>query len=385
MTIVRVTSQETEAVEVSWFSALCSDDYAHLGVPDASLKSSWEHCSQIVKTAEEQGFRNILCPSSYQVGQDTLSFVAGCAPITSKINLLAAVRCGEMQPIMLARTLATLDHMLEGRLTVNIISSDFPGQIEDSAYRYKRSREVVQILKQAWTQDVINFKGEIYQFENVTADPAKPYQQNGGPLLYFGGYSPSALALCAEFCDVYLMWPETKEILAQRMKAVSSLAEQHNRTLDYGLRVHVIVRDTEQEAREYAEELVSKLDDGKGSSIRDRALDSTSLGVAHQAKNREIADGFGFIEPHLWTGVGRARSGCGAALVGSTDQILSELESYQKMGIRAFILSGYPHMDECVSFGSKIMGQLETCSLPHIYGRVPDTPPLTPLAAGERT
>jgi alkanesulfonate monooxygenase len=385
MTIVRVTSQETEAVEVSWFSALCSDDYAHLGVPDASLKSSWEHCSQIVKTAEEQGFRNILCPSSYQVGQDTLSFVAGCAPITSKINLLAAVRCGEMQPIMLARTLATLDHMLEGRLTVNIISSDFPGQIEDNAYRYQRSREVVQILKQAWTQDVINFKGEIYQFENVTADPAKPYQQNGGPLLYFGGYSPFALALCAEFCDVYLMWPETKEILAQRMKAVSSLAEQHNRTLDYGLRVHVIVRDTEQEAREYAEELVSKLDDGKGSSIRDRALDSTSLGVAHQAKNREIADGFGYIEPHLWTGVGRARSGCGAALVGSTDQILSELESYRKMGIRAFILSGYPHMDECVSFGSKIMGQLETCSLPHIYGRVPDTPPLTPLAAGERT
>ena len=385
MTIVRVTSQDSEAVEVSWFSALCSDDYAHLGVPDASLKSSWEHCSQIVKTAEEQGFRNILCPSSYQVGQDTLSFVAGCAPITSKINLLAAVRCGEMQPIMLARTLATLDHMLEGRLTVNIISSDFPGQIEDSAYRYQRSREVVQILKQAWTQDVINFKGEIYQFENVTADPAKPYQQNGGPLLYFGGYSPSALALCAEFCDVYLMWPETKEILAQRMKAVSSLAEQHDRTLDYGLRVHVIVRDTEQEAREYAEELVSKLDDGKGSSIRDRALDSTSLGVAHQAKNREIADGFGYIEPHLWTGVGRARSGCGAALVGSTDQILSELESYRKMGIRAFILSGYPHMDECVSFGSKIMGQLETCSLPHIYGRVPDTPPLTPLAAGERT
>jgi alkanesulfonate monooxygenase len=385
MTIVRVTSQETEAVEVSWFSALCSDDYAYLGVPDASLKSSWEHCSQIVKTAEEQGFRNILCPSSYQVGQDTLSFVAGCAPITSKINLLAAVRCGEMQPIMLARTLATLDHMLEGRLTVNIISSDFPGQIEDNAYRYQRSREVVHILKQAWTQDVINFKGEIYQFENVTADPAKPYQQNGGPLLYFGGYSPSALALCAEFCDVYLMWPETKEILAQRMKAVSSLAEQHNRTLDYGLRVHVIVRDTEQEAREYAEELVSKLDDGKGSSIRDRALDSTSLGVAHQAKNREIADGFGYIEPHLWTGVGRARSGCGAALVGSTDQILSELESYRKMGIRAFILSGYPHIDECVHFGSKIMGQLETCSLPHIYGRVPDTPPLTPLAAGERT
>ena len=109
------------------------------------------------------------------------------------------------------------------------------------------------------------------------------------------------------------------------------------------------------------------------------------MGVAHQAKNREIADGFGYIEPHLWTGIGRARSGCGAALVGSTDQILSELESYQKMGLRAFILSGYPHLDECVNFGSKIIDQLDTCSLPDIYGRVPDTPPLTPLAAGERT
>ena len=96
-----------------------------------------------MKTAEQQGFRNILCPSSYQVGQDTLSFVAGCAPITDKINLLAAVRCGEMQPIMLARTIATLDHMLEGRLTVNIISSDFPGEQADSSYRYQRSREVV--------------------------------------------------------------------------------------------------------------------------------------------------------------------------------------------------------------------------------------------------
>ena len=172
-----------------------------------------------MREAETQGFGNILCPSSYQVGQDTLSFVAGCAPLTSKINLLAAVRCGEMQPIMLARTLATLDHMLEGRLTVNIISSDFPGETEDSAYRYNRSREVVQILKQAWSQDEINHEGNIYQFEGLTTDPARPYQQNGGPLLYFGGYSPPALDLCGEFCDVYLMWPETKVDLAERMKA----------------------------------------------------------------------------------------------------------------------------------------------------------------------
>lgn len=383
MTVVPVTSADLDAAEVSWFAALCSDDYEFLGVPDGRLRSSWDHCSGLVREAEAQGFRNILCPSSYQVGQDTLSFVAGCAPITEKINLLAAVRCGEMQPIMLARTIATLDHMLAGRLTVNIISSDFPGQKEDSAYRYQRSREVVEILKQAWTQDEINYTGEVYDFKGLTTDPVRPYQ-TGGPLLYFGGYSPSALELCGQHCDVYLMWPEPKEALAQRMKDVHQVAEKYNRTLDYGLRVHMIVRDTEAEAREYAEHLTSKLDDEYGQLIRERALDSTSLGVSHQAKARELADKFGYVEPHLWTGIGRARSGCGAALVGSADQVLTQIEEYKKMGIRAFIFSGYPHMDECKHFGRLVMPELKTCSMPEVYGRVPASVPATPLGVGER-
>ena len=384
MSIVPITSAGLNALEVSWFSALCSDDYQYLGMPDGALRSSWEHCSQIVQKSEANGFRNILCPSSYQVGQDTLSFVAGCAPITDNINMLAAIRCGEMHPIMLARTVATLDHMLKGRLTLNVISSDFPGQKEPSAYRYQRSREVVQILKQAWTQDEINFNGKIYNFEAVSTEPARPYQQNGGPLLYFGGYSPDAIELCAEHCDVYLMWPESKEDLANRMLAVNARAEAHGRTIDYGLRVHMIVRDTEAEAREFARELVSKLDDDTGSAIRDRALDSGSLGVSRQARNRDFADMEGFIEPHLWTGVGRARSGCGAALVGSVDQVLSEIESYQKMGMRSFIFSGYPHLDECDYVGKLILPELKTCSLPHEYGRVPTTTPATPLGNGPR-
>ncbi|MEO1990140.1 MAG: LLM class flavin-dependent oxidoreductase [Martelella sp.] len=384
MTVVPVTSADLNAAEVSWFSALCSDDYAYLGVPDGSLRSSFDHCSAIVKKTEAHGFRNILCPSSYQVGQDTLSFVAGCAPITEKINFLAAIRCGEMQPIMLARTVATLDHMLKGRLTLNVISSNFPGEEADSAYRYRRSHEVVEILRQAWTRDEIDYDGEIYKFKNVTTEPARPYQQNGGPLLYFGGYSPDALELCGAQCDVYLMWPETKDQLAERMKAVHARAAAHGRTLDYGLRVHVIVRDTEKEARDYADHLVSKLDDEYGRLIRDRAHDAASLGVSHQARARELADQFGYVEPGLWTGIGRARSGCGAALVGSSDQVLSKLAEYRDMGIRAFILSGYPHLDEADHFGTKVLPELETCSLPHVYGRVPETTPATPLGVGER-
>ena len=383
MSVVPITSSELKTSEVAWFSALCSDDYQFLGVPENKLRSSWEHCSKIVKTAEDQGFRNILCPSSYQVGQDTLSFVAGCAPITDKINLLAAVRCGEMQPIMLARTLATLDHMLKGRLTVNIISSDFPGQNEQSRYRYQRSREVVEILKQAWTEEEINFTGKIYRFKEINTDPAKPYQ-TCGPLLYFGGYSPDALELCGQHCDVYLMWPEIIEDLKNRMKAVNEVALKYDRTLDYGLRVHIIVRETEAEAREYADFIVSKLNDEHGQMIRERALDSTSLGVSYQSKNRELSDIFGYVEQNLWTGVGRARSGCGAALVGSADQILTKIEQYFKMGMRAFIFSGYPHIEEAEYFGKLVLPQLETCSLPHAYERVPSETPLTPLGLGDR-
>lgn len=383
LTVVPIRSSDLGSSEISWFSALCSDDYQFLGIPDGELRSNWEHCSKIVKNAEKHGFRNILCPSSYQVGQDTLSFVAGCSPITESINFLAAVRCGEMQPIMLARTIATLDHMLKGRLTINIISSDFPGQKEESSFRYQRSREVVEILKQAWNREKINFHGEIYNFEDMTTDPAKPFQI-GGPLLYFGGYSPPALELCGQHCDVYLMWPEKVEQLKQRMISVNEVAERYNRKLDYGLRVHVIVRDTESEAQEYADYIVSKLDDDYGRQIRERALDSTSLGVSHQSKNIEISDEYGYIEPNLWTGIGRARSGCGAAIVGSADQILSKIESYKKLGIKSFIFSGYPHLEESDYFGEKIIPQLKTCSLPKEYNRIPPGLPDTPLGVGER-
>ena len=106
--------------------------------------------------------------------------------------------------------------------------------------------------------------------------------------------------------------------------------------------------------------------------------------MALQSANRDRADDDGYVEPHLWTGVGRARSGCGAALVGSVDQVLSEIHDYMKMGMRAFIFSGYPHLQECEIFGTKVLPQLKTVSLPHAYGRIPASTPATPLGVGER-
>ena len=382
-TVVPIRGAHLDGAEISWFAPLCSDDYRWLGVPDGSLRSSFAHVREIVLEAERLGFRNMLCPSSYQVGQDTLSFVAAMAPLTSRINLLAAIRCGEMHPAMLARTVATLDHMLEGRLVLNVISSDFPGQTEDNEHRYRRSWEVVEILKKAWTGDSLDHEGQVYRLKGLNTDPVKPYQV-GGPLLYFGGYSPPALDLCGAHCDVYLMWPEPKALIARRMQDAHAAAQRHGRVLDYGLRVHMIVRDTEAEAKAYAQELVSKLDDERGREIRERALDAKNYSVSLQAANRAAADDEGFVEPRLWTGVGRARSGCGAAIVGSVEQVIEEILDYQRMGVRAFIFSGYPHLDECRIFGSKVLPALKTLSMPQAYGRVPATMPATPLGNGPR-
>jgi len=372
-----------DGAEVSWFAPLCDGDDDFLGNRNPDFKSSWENTSKIIKKADELGFRNVLCPSSFQVGQDTLSYVAGMAPLTEQINFLAAVRCGELHPPMLARTIATLDHMLKGRLTVNIISSDLPGTKLSSPERYARSREVIEILKQSWTQDRIEFNGKYYQL-NLPADPVKPYQQNGGPLLYFGGYSPDGVDLCAEHCDVYLMWPETEKKLQELMNNMTNKAAEHKRTVQFGLRIHVIVRETEQDARDYANNLLSKLDLDLGKDIRNRAQDAASLGVARQAMLREEADNQHYVEPHLWTGIGLARSGCGAAIVGDPDQVLAKLERYMEMGIRSFILSGYPHQKECELFAKHVLPRLKTVSLPEVLGRRPHKTPNSPLGNGVR-
>ena len=379
----KLESASFDGVEISWFAPLCNGDDDFLGNRNPKYKSNWYNTKNIVEAADKLGYKNILCPSSYQVGQDTLTFIAGMAPLTKEINFLAAIRCGEIHPPMLARTIATLDHMLEGRLTLNIISSDLPGTELDSKERYLRSKEVIEILKQCWTKDRLDFNGKYYQFDLPT-QPVKPYQQNGGPLLYFGGYSEAGMELCAEHCDVYLMWPETENKLAELMKNISERAKKYNRTVQFGLRVHVIVRETEEEAQSYADNLISKLDLSLGENIKNRSQDAKSLGVARQTELREKSDNKFFVEPNLWTGIGLARSGCGAAIVGNPDQVITKIEKYQKMGIRSFIFSGYPHHQECKIFAKLVLPKINTVSLAEAFGRVPKSTPESPLGNGLR-
>lgn len=381
---INIRSRHLEGAEVAWFAPLCNGDDAFLSRHDFRYKSNWSNTSNVLLTADRLGYRNILCPSSYQVGQDVWTFASAVAPLTQQINLLTAIRCGELHPPMLARSIATLDHILRGRLTINIISSNMPGEELESPARYQRSREVIEILKQCWTQDHIDFKGEFYNLQLPTTEPVKPYQQNGGPLLYFGGYSPPGVDLCAEHCDVYLMWPETEDKLQQLMQNMSDKAASYQREVDFGLRVHVIVRETEAEARAAARRLMTHVDDQRGEEIRLRAQDGKSYGVSRQTAVREQADDEGFVEDHLWTGIGRARSGCGAAIVGDPDQVLAKIQRYMDMGIRAFIFSGYPHLDECNIFGRYVLPRIKTFSMPLVQGRQPAGMPDTPLGAGVR-
>ncbi len=350
------------ACEVSWFSALCDDDYEFLGVPDPMLASSWEHCRNIVMSAETGGFDNILLPSGYALGIDTTAFASAIAALTSRIRLLMAVRIGESWPPQLARQIATLDRISAngsgtGRMTINIISSDLPGETMDSAPRYRRTVEAMTILKTMLNGQPLDHQGEFWKLK---LDPPRVTTVSGKcPPLYFGGLSPAARDAAAKGCDVFLMWPDTMPNVRNIIADMTARAASYGRTLKYGYRVHVVVRETESEARAAADRLLSKLDAATGAEIRAKSLDSQSAGVAAQAALREGASNDGYAEDNLWTGIGRARSGCGAAIVGDPDQVLAKLRAYQAEGIEAFILSGYPHKAECDLFARHVLPKLD--------------------------
>ncbi|MEM7675996.1 MAG: LLM class flavin-dependent oxidoreductase, partial [Myxococcota bacterium] len=163
----------------------------------------------------------------------------------------------------------------------------------------------------------------------------------------------------AAAADVFLTWPDTVDAVRDTVEDMQARAQHHGRSLRYGLRSHVIVRPTEAKARAAAQKLVSRLDAGTGETIKKRSLDAASVGVSRQVALREGADDDGFAEANLWTGIGRARSGAGAAIVGDPDQVVAKLRAYREAGIDAFILSGYPHIDECDLVAKYVLPKIE--------------------------
>lgn len=349
---------DSHVPEISWFGALCDDDYEFLGVPESNIPASWEHCRDIVQAADRGGFDNVLLPSGYQLGIDSTAFAAAIATHTEQINLLLAVRMGEMWLPQLARQLASIDQFSGGRLTINIISSDIPGEALDSGPRYQRTREWMQVLRKLLNRESIDFHGEYVHLE---LDPPRIGTTDGScPPFYFGGFSPAAKDVAAAESDVFLTWPDTVDSVAATVTEMDTLArEKYDREIICGLRAHMIVRETEAEARAAADRLISKLDADTGEQIRNKSLDTASAGVARQSALRESAADDGYAEANLWTGVGRARSGAGAAIVGDPDQVVAKLRAYQDAGVQAFILSGYTHEAECDLVAEHVLPKIE--------------------------
>ncbi len=345
-------------MEFSWFGALCDDDYEQIGLVNQDLRSSWEHCRNIVVDAEKAGYDNILLPSGYSLGIDTVSFASSIAPLTSNIKLLVAVRCGEMWPPQLARQLATLNQTLNGRLTINIISSEMPGESLGGPSRYARTLEVMNVVRTLMKGDRIDHDGDFYSF-HLDA-PRISVEQPVDARFYFGGLSDEAREVAAQGADVYLMWPDTEDEIAQIIDDVTQRAHRYGRKIQFGYRCHVVVRSSEEEALQAAHHLVAAVDAEEGERIRSSSLDSRSIGVRRQAELRDTASNDGFAEPYLWTGIGRARSGCGAAIVGTPQQVADKINRYRNMGISAFILSGYPHREECMRFAREVLPLLRS-------------------------
>jgi alkanesulfonate monooxygenase len=343
--------------EVAWFCPLCDEDYEFLGVADHALQSGWMHCRGVALGAEEAGYDNMLLPSNYAPGIDSVAFAAGIAPLLRRMQLLLAVRMAEMWPPQLARQLATIDEMLGGRLTINIISSDRPGELLESAPRYRRTLEIMHALRALMDGGPVDVQGE---FISLSVDAPRVCQTgNGCPPFYFGGLSEAAREVAAQAADVFLMWPDTRDAVAKVIADMRERAARHGRQLKFGYRVHVIVRSTEAEAREAARRLVSRLDPQVGRQMQQHTLHPSSAGQLRQGELRDLADDDGFVEEQLWTGVGRGRAGAGAAIVGDPDQVLAKLRDYAELGMESFILSGYPHAAEGDLFARHVLPRLE--------------------------
>jgi alkanesulfonate monooxygenase len=341
-------------LEIAWFAPSCWGDTARLGVTDPHRRATFAYNSHVIHTADRLGFDNVLIPSSYVPGMDPWMLAAAVGPTLTSSRLLAATRVGEFDPPMLARAAKGMQQAMDGRFTVNIISSDRVGESLSSADRYHRTAEAMALLRAFWNDDHVTFAGEWFNYDLGT----EPTKTRTPPPLYFGGTSDEAREVAARYADVYLMWVEKLADTEALVRDVRERAARFGRTLRFGLRTHVVVRESEGEARRAAAELISELDPDVGRRLRESSHDHQSEGVRRQDALRSAAGDDGFAEESLWTGIGVARSGVGAAILGDPDQVVAKIRAYASLGIDAFVLSGYPLDDEAERVAQYVLPHL---------------------------
>jgi alkanesulfonate monooxygenase len=262
-------------------------------------------------------------------------------------------------PALFAKMVATAANLFPGRVRINVVTGSNPaenamyGDLENHAERYARTREFIAILRDLWRGQPVDYDSPRYAFRGAIVAPVPPEPVP----IYLGGHSDDAQRIAAELADVYLLWGDTLDAIEARLRTIRAHEAQVARLADtrlrYGLRCHVIVRETEDEAWQAAERLISRIDP----AVRRRFIEASAV-VDSEGQRRQqalAASSSLVVEPHLWAGVGLARSGVGVAIVGDPMQVAAKLRAYQALGISTFILSGYPHLEECRRFGEMVM------------------------------
>ncbi|NEE14788.1 LLM class flavin-dependent oxidoreductase [Streptomyces sp. SID7499] len=344
------------------------------------------YLSQIARAAEEVGFAGALTPTGAWC-EDAWLTTAMVAQHTERLKFLVAFRPGLISPTLAAQMAATFQRQTGGRLLLNVVTGGENkeqrafGDFLDKDDRYRRTGEFLQVVRELWRGRTVDLHGEHVRVE----DAALARVPDPVPEVYFGGSSPIAGEIAARHADVYLTWGEPPAQVAEKIARLRSLAAAQGRTLRFGIRLHVITRDTAEQAWAEADRLLDGFDPETVASVQAGLARSESEGqqrmLALHGGRRDRLE----IHPNLWAGIGLVRGGAGTALVGSHDEVAERIREYHALGIDEFILSGYPHLEEAYWFGEGVLPRLAAQGLwRHPAGRetAPAAPaPFVPVAS----
>ncbi|MEV6996274.1 LLM class flavin-dependent oxidoreductase [Streptomyces sp. NPDC093982] len=322
------------------------------------------YLSQIARAAEDLGFVGALTPTGAWC-EDAWLTTAMVSQHTERLKFLVAFRPGFVSPTLAAQMAATFQRQSGGRLLLNVVTGGENheqrayGDFLDKDDRYRRTGEFLQIVRELWEGKTVDLVGEHLQVEDArlarVPDPV--------PEVYFGGSSPIAREIAARHVDVYLTWGEPPAAVAEKIARIRALAEKEGRSVRFGIRLHVITRDTAEQAWAEAGRLLAGFDTETVRAVQAGLARSESEGQRRMLALHGGSSGDLEIYPNLWAGIGLVRGGAGTALVGSHDEVAERIAEYHRLGIDEFVLSGYPHLEEAYAFGEGVLPRLEAQGL----------------------
>lgn len=335
-------------MEIFWFIPTHGDS-RYLGTSHGGRAVSHHYLRQVAQAADELGFKGVLIPTGRSC-EDAWVIASSLVNFTQRLKFLVAIRPGVISPTVSARMAATLDRISNGRLLINVVSGGDPdeqhgdGNFLDHAERYAEADEFLKVWRGVAAGETVDFEGEYIKVSN--AKTMYPPVQKPYPPLFFGGSSPEAVELAAQQIDVYLTWGEPLAAVAEKIATVRARAAAFGRQLKFGIRLHVIVRETSEEAWQAADSLISHLSDDTISKAQQAFARFDSEGQRRMSALHGGQRDRLLVAPNLWAGVGLVRGGAGTALVGNPEEVAQRIQEYAALGIEYFIFSGYPHLEE---------------------------------------